>query len=526
MYMKKEVDMRFTKYIIILLVGIGLFNGMQGQVWGPDTRLSFNDSLSYFGFPTQWSIAADSVGGVHVVWYDQRDPQWCSEVYYKRSTDNGSSWEVDMPLTTNSSHWQESPCIVADNMERLHVVYTEYFIGGSLNNTIHYKRSIDGGNTWEPQDDIIMVMGDFAQHTSLATDLQDGVYVVFTNQTGAGWMQIDHYFIRSTNGGATWGSSVRLTYSQTALWGSVAADTLGRVHVVYVEAPAGQRQVFYRRSTNMGQSFESSVQLTSGSSNKSNSCIYTDRGNNIHVVWEDSRDGGWETYYIHSTDGGTTWGAEIRLSDTLNNSEQANITCDLKNGVYVVWADDRDNSDYEVYFKGSSDGGNTWSDDTCLTNGAVAHYDCLFPNIACTDSGDYLHVAWQDERDGNLEVYYKKRTTGSAIAEGTAIISNSERINIFPNPFSKTTEISFGKGQSAECTAQRIELKIYDVTGRLVKDFYCSTPYALRPTRIIWDGTDNLGHKVPGGVYLVRLVADPVGKTVNYKETKKVIFLQ
>jgi len=89
-------------------------------------------------------------------------------------------------------------------------------------------------------------------------------------------------------------------------------------------------------------------------------------------------------------------------------------------------------------------------------------------------------------------------------------------LEIFPNPFSKLTYISFGKVQGAKS----IELKIYDATGRMVKNLFRSTPDALRPTLLSWYGDDNSGKKLPQGVYFVRLNIE------DYSEKKKVIFIK
>jgi flagellar hook assembly protein FlgD len=78
------------------------------------------------------------------------------------------------------------------------------------------------------------------------------------------------------------------------------------------------------------------------------------------------------------------------------------------------------------------------------------------------------------------------------------------------------TVIRFSIGQGAES----IELKIYDAAGRLVKDFSRLTLDALRPTQIIWDGTDQNDRKVPAGVYFVDFRAG------DYKKTEKAILLR
>jgi hypothetical protein len=76
-------------------------------------------------------------------------------------------------------------------------------------------------------------------------------------------------------------------------------------------------------------------------------------------------------------------------------------------------------------------------------------------------------------------------------------------LRLYPNPFSKLTTISFGEVYGAKS----IDLKIYDATGKLVKDFSRFTPDASRSTFLFWDGRDNLNRTVPNGIYFVRLVS-------------------
>jgi len=64
-----------------------------------------------------------------------------------------------------------------------------------------------------------------------------------------------------------------------------------------------------------------------------------------------------------------------------------------------------------------------------------------------------------------------------------------------------------------------ISLKIYDVTGRMVRDFSRLTVNGERST-IVWDGTDDYGRKLSSGVYFVQLEAE------GFKKTEKVILLR
>jgi len=69
-------------------------------------------------------------------------------------------------------------------------------------------------------------------------------------------------------------------------------------------------------------------------------------------------------------------------------------------------------------------------------------------------------------------------------------------------------------------------LNIYDVTGRLVKNFSLPTSDFPLPTSIVWHGEDNKGRQVSCGVYFIRLVIDAIRGTEDYKKTKKAILLK
>jgi hypothetical protein len=93
-------------------------------------------------------------------------------------------------------------------------------------------------------------------------------------------------------------------------------------------------------------------------------------------------------------------------------------------------------------------------------------------------------------------------------------------VKIYPNPFSKLVKISFNIGHSVESVSDETELKIYDATGRLIKQFSRFTPDALHPTHISWDGTDDRGLAVPAGIYFIKLEQN------GFKKPTKIIRLK
>lgn len=76
-----------------------------------------------------------------------------------------------------------------------------------------------------------------------------------------------------------------------------------------------------------------------------------------------------------------------------------------------------------------------------------------------------------------------------------------------PNPFNPSTTISYELPARAP-----VSLKIYDITGRLVRTLVQEEQPANRNT-VSWDATDNSGRNVASGIYFYRLRAGDLVQT-------------
>ncbi len=85
----------------------------------------------------------------------------------------------------------------------------------------------------------------------------------------------------------------------------------------------------------------------------------------------------------------------------------------------------------------------------------------------------------------------------------------------YPNPFNPTTTISYSLANRAH-----VQLKVYNVSGQLVRTLVdqVQTPAQVAP--ITWDGTNNAGTQVSSGVYFYRLVAG------DFVRTRKMVLLK
>ncbi len=81
-------------------------------------------------------------------------------------------------------------------------------------------------------------------------------------------------------------------------------------------------------------------------------------------------------------------------------------------------------------------------------------------------------------------------------------------IKVIPNPFMDKIEINL----FIEHRAEGIELKIYDVSGRLIKNF----PISQFPNfNVVWDGKDVEGNEVRAGVYFLKFGGLHIGKAIK-----------
>jgi len=82
-----------------------------------------------------------------------------------------------------------------------------------------------------------------------------------------------------------------------------------------------------------------------------------------------------------------------------------------------------------------------------------------------------------------------------------ALVSRSVLRSNVPNPFNPLTKVRFALSQ-----AGRVDVKIYDVSGRLVRTLVSEVRTAGEH-EVVWNGTDDNGRSVSSGTYLLRMQA-------------------
>ena len=241
-----------------------------------------------------------------------------------------------------------------------------------------------------------------SEHPDIAVDSKNNIYVVWQDHRDESY---ELYYKKSRDGGKTWCSDTRLTsISGSDKAPSVTIDQNDGIHVVWSHGGGGNAEIYYKNSLDGGDIWSGNMGLThaSGDSFTPKIVAYEDT---LHVVWSDKRDGNFEIYYKRSDDGGNSWSDDRRLSNTTGDSRVPYIAVDLNGNLQVVWQEES-----TLGYKNSMDKGDTWSAIKTINNSTMGSLGGI--DTAVDSKGD-IHVVWGDTRDQGAafeHIYYDKYT--------------------------------------------------------------------------------------------------------------------
>jgi hypothetical protein len=440
--------MRFHRSFVFLLtvtVAIGFAQ------WGPDHKLSTTDSSAQLNENMGPNLVT-SGDTVHVLWCDNQNRG--NAVYYKRSVDGGTTWGADTRLSAVPGH-SDFPSIAISG-STLHVVFRDNRSGSNVS---YYKRSLDGGNTWGPD-----VFLDAAYWWPSVAAEGSKVYValndtIIRNDTS----NSEVYFMRSVDNGANWGQITQISNAAGRSEDPAIAACSGYVHMAWNDTRTGIMQTWYRRSADSGVTWgpETQVSNSTGSIPFAYSPMIGLYGHDVYIPWEDRRSGDFDIYLRHSSNFGTSWNAEERITQDPAASAYPYIVRDGQN-IHLVWF----GIPGGLYYTYSGNAGASWVPALCLVD---ASNQPMHPFIAVT--GQKVHLIWSDMRDGHRAIYYKNNPTGN------------------PAPASV---VSKNKGQGSGIAALpgngKTGYSVFDISGRMMR-------------RI---PGDRIAADLPAGVYLIR----------------------
>ena len=207
----------------------------------------------------------------------------------------------------------------------------------------------------------------------------------------------------------TWGPTKSLTISRNASTTEALAVTTGNVfHAVFETVVNDLRAVRYRRSTDGGATWSTSVTLSSSAATFTYGAAVASHGGRVDATWIEERGGNWVLIYRRSTDAGATWRTPIVLSGTIGTASASRVPVvvagDGASSGLAGAAEDRPGAS-----AGGAGLGRPLKVRTDSRNLAAGGTSPSYPRLSRNGSGVVI-VTWTDDVTGRV---YIRRSTDS-----------------------------------------------------------------------------------------------------------------
>ncbi|MFW6116589.1 MAG: sialidase family protein [bacterium] len=234
-------------------------------------------------------IAVDAHGGLHVIYTTRGDD---AGIYYIRSMDDGTSWQLPMKLSEPFASLEDSFSVVeiiADHLGKLHAVWQTSQAQG-YGQAIYYARSTDRGESWgrpvqlgwrDPEDYEVA----WPYLTAVA---ESELHLVYVDGPGIG--SRGRYHRVSEDGGKTWTRPFHIVTEMVGVNGYVVpiADGAGQIHLIINMRTKDTQTVgiYYARWSGNGWSPVEPVDVSSPAAPSAHHMAGTlRRGNEVHVTY-------------------------------------------------------------------------------------------------------------------------------------------------------------------------------------------------------------------------------------------------
>ncbi len=374
------------------------------STWETDVKITGGNS-DYSWRPEG---ATNSQGDIFIVIDDDRNGN--HDIYLKKSTDFGATFEDDMQLSTDDAG-DFYPTIAIDSDDVIHVVYYSTMFGGN-NREIIYMRSEDDGYSWTEPVRITNASGD-SRVPDITIGPDDVIHVVWTDDRSTPGEGI--YYKQSVDGGDNWSDDLRVAANQYYNdWPSpcVAVGANGNINVCWerwvVSGPyVTGFDVYYAKSENDGASFLSPQNLTPGSGGYDYAIrMVSDPDGNPYLVYHHSTASSYDILCAYSTNGGDSFLSKNLTSDIATSCTRPDISINADGFIDVVYKDNLGGTN-NVYHIFSETGINGFNDPVQISFGAVIETKTEWPRVIRGPEKN-IYAFWADLRDGQHEIYFNR----------------------------------------------------------------------------------------------------------------------
>jgi hypothetical protein len=287
-----------------------------------------------------------SDGSLVVAWADEQRSNRVWDVYARRSSDGGATWESEQLLSRFPQHTPTDayvrPELISDGDKRFWAIWTGI---RSSRSRVYFNRSTDGGRTWTDPLELSRPQSDSVFNNRIVR-AGEHLLVVWQDK-GTGHERL--YAVTSSDGGATWSAPGQIAHLPDDLQTDAFAMTLTmsperEVLVVWNDGRNGRDDIFVGHSADGGRTWDDKdVRLDmdeAGTAVSRFPSIARAANGRIAVAWEDDR-AGYEGVYVRIRSAGPEprWGSEILVEgpNQKKGARQPAVMWAADGSLYVAW---------------------------------------------------------------------------------------------------------------------------------------------------------------------------------------------
>ncbi|UCH88316.1 MAG: winged helix-turn-helix transcriptional regulator [Thermoplasmata archaeon] len=305
-----------------------------------------------------------------------------------------------------------------DDSGNLYILFQNEIGDDTPQYDLFVSSSTDGGKTFSENVQVNDVDGTTNEvtHGALVAYGDGNVCVAWPDERTERHVN-DIYFDKSTDGGATFGTDIRINdYYTRGIWSSprMDVDGSGNVYVVWHEEDVIGDRIYLTKLSSGASSFSEEIWVNEdvGDYQQWLPDLSVSEDGTIYIVWQNNLDPS-TIQFIKSDDGGDSFSEAVEISSSGYDPDNAMIA-EHDGKLFVVWHDEHDNYDQdEIIFTRSLDDGETWEDETSI---GTTKRDLLKsrPSITVDDAGN-IYAAWAEfEEDESSIIIMKSENNGGS----------------------------------------------------------------------------------------------------------------
>ena len=264
----------------------------------------------------------------------------------------------------------------------------------------------------------------------------------------------DIYFKRSDDNGISFGKTINLSDNPGGSLNPTmaASKTTGNLYVVWEHIPGNDGEIFFTRSTDNGEKFDSPVIIGNNTGlNGFPQVAVSESSTNVYVVWQDAQNG---IMLRRSTDGGSTFETAIKLGNKNLDSQNPQTAVSKDNNVYVAWQSNPQGSNGSIVFTRSIDKGKSFENPITIGKDD----DDGYSRVNTTEKKT-------DRKGQNIQLFQPRIVTAPGTNEVYVVWHNG--FNTFHKSYHLLTDIFFSRSTDNGATFENpISLTNYSVWAK------------------------------------------------------------